>query len=119
MWTGLMILAMLAMLFVSAYLLRQLNMIGMFILLAVMSMYLFLTKALGSGFSGSNQLRAFSPLQYIENMLAKAVQGETSYQFIMFGVIALIVLSVLANLLVVHSSQGDVAKDDEDAANTQ
>src|SRR5699024_2572646 len=51
-WTGLMITVMLVMLLVSTYLLRQLKMIGMFILLACMSMYLFLTKAFGSSAAG-------------------------------------------------------------------
>lgn len=118
-WTGLIILVMLAMLFVSAYLLRQLKMVGMFILLAVMSMYLFLTKALGSGFSEGGSLRAYSPLQYLENMLAKAISGQTDYQFILFSVIAIIIVGALANLLVVHKQLGNIAEDDEGAAKTE
>src|SRR5699024_12765393 len=43
MWTALMILMMLAMLFVASYLLRQLIMIGMFILFGVLYMFLFLS----------------------------------------------------------------------------
>ena len=49
-WTGLIILMMLAMLLVACYLLRQLKMLGMFVLLIVMSMYLFLTEAVGLHF---------------------------------------------------------------------
>src|SRR5699024_806514 len=118
MWTGLMILMMLAMLFVASYLLRQLKMIGMFILLGVMSMYLFLTRALGTGFAGSDQLRAYSPLQYLENMLTKAIQGDTNYHVILFSVIIVAVLAALANLLVWHRNQGNLAKDEQDATQT-
>lgn len=118
-WTGLIILVMLSMLFVSAYLLRQLKMVGMFILLAVMSMYLFLTKALGSGFSEGGSLRAYSPLQYLENMLAKAISGQTDYQFILFSVIAIVIVGALANLLVIHKQLGNIAEDDEGAAKTE
>src|SRR5699024_3012839 len=118
MWTGLMILMMLAMLFVASYLLRQLKMIGMFILLGVMSMYLFLTRALGTGFAGSDQLRAYSPLQYLENMLTKAIQGDTNYHVILFSVIVVAILAALANLLVWHRNQGNLAKDEQDATQT-
>lgn len=118
-WTGLMILVMLSMVFLSAYLLRQLHMVGMFILLVVMSMYLFLTKALGSGFSEGAQLRAYSPLQYVENMLSRFMQGNSDYQPILFGIIILIVLGVLGNLFVFERSQKEVAEDETDATNTQ
>lgn len=118
-WTGLMIAVMLVMLLAAAYLLRQLKMIGMFILLAFMSMYLFMTKALGPSTSGSSQLRAYSPLQYIEDMLTKAVQGDTGYQVTLFGILTLILISALANLLVVHTVKEDKAKDEEHAAKNQ
>lgn len=118
MWTGLMILILLSMVLVSTYLLRQLKMIGMFILLAVMSMYLFLTEALGSGFAGSDALRAYSPLQYLETMLTKAIQGGFDHPFVLFGVFVVILLATLANLLVLHRA-GSGTKEDEDVAEAQ
>src|SRR5699024_3235376 len=112
------ILIMLAMLFVASYLLGQVKMIGMFILLGVMSMYLFLTITLGNGFGGSVHLRAYSRLHYLENMLTKAIQGDTNYHVILFSVIIVAVLAALANLLVWHRNQGNLAKDEQDATQT-
>lgn len=115
-WTGLMILIMLTMVLVSAYLLRQLKMIGMFILLAVMSMYLFLTNALESSLTGFGQLNAFSPLQYVETLLARAMQGDSNYQLIMFSMIGIALLAALGNLLVVKRFGRKKTEDDEDVA---
>ena len=87
-WTGLIILMMLAMLMVAAYLLRQLKMLGMFVLLIVMSMYLFLTEAVGLHFdehSVAAKMRDFSPLQYLENLLSGFLRGAETNGMIILG----------------------------------
>src|SRR5699024_12814842 len=97
-----MITVMLVMLLVSTYLLRQLKMIGMFILLACMSMYLFLTKTLGSSAAGNEGLRAYSLLQYVEDMLMRAVQEDNGYQVTLFGILIVLkyrILDILLSLL--------------------
>ncbi|MEW9676384.1 type VII secretion protein EsaA [Lentibacillus sp. L22] len=116
MWTGLIILIMLAMLLVSSYLLRQIKMIGMFILLAMLSVYLLLTKALGSGLGGVDTLRMYSPLQYVETLMTKVTQGDDGYFMIMMVMIGVILVGALANLLVIHRSDKSKSKDDEHVA---
>jgi uncharacterized phage infection (PIP) family protein YhgE len=102
-WVAIIVLAMLAMLLVATYLLRQLKMIGMFVLLIVLSLYLFSTEALGSDFdklSLASTIRKYSPLQYIESLIT----GLTDHQGIIFIVIGLALLALAANLFVVHRS---------------
>ncbi|WP_010532263.1 type VII secretion protein EsaA [Lentibacillus jeotgali] len=115
-WTGIMILIMLTMVLVSTYLLRQLKMIGMFILLAVMSMYLFLTEALTSSLSGIEALRNYSPLQYVDILLTRMMQDGSDYQFIMFSMIGIALVAALANLLVVNLAGAKKTEDDDNAA---
>ncbi len=47
-WIAFITIIMMAFVLVSTYLLRQIKMVGMFILLVFLSMYLFLTEAVGS-----------------------------------------------------------------------
>src|SRR5699024_1349540 len=61
-------------LLVATYLLRQLKMLGMFVLLIVLSMYLFTTNAFGTGITGLDILRNYSPLQYVERLLMQVGQ---------------------------------------------
>lgn len=103
--TGLMI----GMLLAATYLLRQLKMLGMFILMLVMSMYLFLTNAFGGGIAGLGFLRDYSPLQYVERLLTQAVQGEPNYFIALLIIVGLILLGALGNLLVVtKDKKGDL-----------
>ena len=115
-WTGLLILIMFTMVLTATYLLRQLKMIGMFLLLGVLSMYLFLTNALTNSLSGVGDWRDLSPLQYVERLLNRVVQGSSDYGFIVFGLIVIALLAVLANLLVVTRKSSQVTEDDENVA---
>lgn len=115
-WTGLMILIMLTMVLVFTYLLRQLKMIGMFIMLIVMSMYLFLTDALTSSLSGMEALRDYSPLHYIDTLLTNAMQGGSDYLFIVLSMIGIALLAMLGNLLVIAAKGKKETEDDENAA---
>lgn len=104
-WTGMITLIMLTMLLVATYLLRQLKMFGMFILLVIFSLYLFLTEALGlhtDKFSVAAKLREFSPLQYIEKLLMKFGSGTADSKLIIFGLIAMIVVSLVGHLFVIN-----------------
>ena len=106
-WVALIVAAMLAMLLVATYLLRQLKMIGMFLLLIMLSMYLFSTEALGSDFdklSLASTIRKYSPLQYIESLLTGFAKGIADHQGIIFILIGLALLALVANLFVVHRS---------------
>ncbi|GGB34806.1 type VII secretion protein EsaA [Lentibacillus populi] len=115
-WTGLITLVMVVMLLVATYLLRQLKMIGMFILLVVLSLYLFLTKALGSGIAGLETLRMYSPLQHVETLISKTALGATSYGTGVFVLLGLALIGVLANLLVLYRTARKGEEDDERVA---
>jgi len=104
-WTGIITLIMLTMLLVAAYLLRQLKMVGMFILLVILSLYLFLTEALGlhfDQFSAAGKLREYSPLQYIEKLLMQFGSGTADYKIMIVSLLVLIVVSVVGHLFVLH-----------------
>ncbi|QIZ06190.1 type VII secretion protein EsaA [Priestia megaterium] len=106
-WIGLITLIMVTLLMVSAYLLRQLKMAGMFILLVILSLYLFLTEALGrhfDQFSAAATLRDYSPLQYIETLLMKFGSGAADTEWIIFGLVALTVVSIAGHLFVFNRS---------------
>lgn len=104
-WVGLVTLIMAAMLLAAAYLLRQLKMAGMFVLLVILSLYLFLTEAIGLHFDQSSfaaKLRDYSPLQYIETLLMKFGSGEIDNSTIIFSLIAITLISLIGHLFVVH-----------------
>jgi uncharacterized phage infection (PIP) family protein YhgE len=108
-WTILITALITGMLLVATYLLRQLKMIGMFALLIVMSMYLFLTNAFGAGIAGLGHLRAYSPLQYVESLLLDAVQGNANYVLALIIIAGIIVIGALANLFVLTKEEkGDL-----------
>ena len=116
-WTGLIILMMLAMLLIATYLLRQLKMLGMFVLLMVMSMYLFLTKAVGLHFderSLSGKMREFSPLQYIENLLSGFLRGAEINGMMILGLVVVILISMVGHLFVVNRFSRNEGVEDED-----
>ncbi|ENH96301.1 hypothetical protein J416_11532 [Gracilibacillus halophilus YIM-C55.5] len=115
-WTALLTIIMLTIVLTASYLLRQLRMVGMFILLIVMSMYLFLTNALSSSLSGLGEWRNYSPLDYVERLLNRVVQGSSDYGFIVFSLIAIAILAGLGNLLVVNRSNPKKTEDDENVA---
>lgn len=115
-WASLMILIMLTMVLVFTYLLRQLKMIGMFILLIVMSMYLFLTDALTSSLSGMEALRDYSPLHYADTLLTNAMQGGSDYLFIVLSMIGMVLLAAFGNLLVIARKGKKATEGDDNAA---
>lgn len=120
-WVGILILVMLTMLVVATYLLRQLQMLGMFILLIVLSLYLFFTKALGFGVEHSSlveNVRAFSPLQYVEtlfNSVAKGAGEGDPILWIIITLITLLILAVITNLFVVQQSRVESTEGEEHA----
>ncbi|GAE32058.1 hypothetical protein [Halalkalibacter hemicellulosilyticus] len=113
-WTLLLTTLVLTILLIATYLLRQLKMIGMFLLLAVFGMYLFFTRALGSVSSGG--LRTYSPLQYVENVLVRAFSDSINYQATFFMLIILCLIGVLLNLLVFNLSTRSEEMDDEEVS---
>jgi uncharacterized phage infection (PIP) family protein YhgE len=116
-WTVLVTALITGMLLVATYLLRQLKMIGMFVLLIVMSMYLFLTNAFGAGIAGLEHLQAYSPLQYVESLLLQAVQGNANYLLAMLVISAIIVIGALANLFVLtREEKGDLKNEGSEEA---
>ncbi|MFD1850871.1 type VII secretion protein EsaA [Oceanobacillus bengalensis] len=103
-----------AMLLIATYLLRQLRMIGMFLLLTVLSLYLFLTDALGATTRGMEFLEIISPLQYVEALLNRLNQGTVNYFISFLVIIGMAILGVFANLLVVRygKQKGDLDEDE-------
>ncbi|QTN00547.1 type VII secretion protein EsaA [Sediminibacillus dalangtanensis] len=114
--TGVIILLITGMLLLATYLLRQLKMIGMFLLLMVLSLYLFGKNAFGSGVAGIDYLKTYSPLHYVESLLLEIWQGTANYQLSLFIIIAVAVLGVLANLFVLHRADNEGDMDDESDA---
>lgn len=103
-WIGLVVLMMVTMLLLATYLLRQLKMIGMFILLMVLTLYLVLTNAL-SGESKFNMLQQLSPLQHVELMLTRFMQASSGYLYVVISLAGLLVIGLIANLFVLHRSK--------------
>lgn len=104
-WVGVITLIMMTMLLVATYLLRQLKMGGMFILLVLLSLYLFLTEAIGLHFdkaSSAAKLKEFSPLQYVEKLLIGFGDHTANNQAIIFSLVAMMVVALVGQLFVVH-----------------
>ncbi len=114
-WTGMMFIIMLAMGLTATYLLRQLKLIGMFILLSIVSLYLMLNDSIDSSTSKYSGLKEFSPLHYVEKVLNGIVLENTSYGLIALGLILLAVVTFVGNLFVYHQKQA-AKKDEEDVA---
>jgi len=119
MWTALIVFVMASMLLISAYLLRQMKMIGMFFLLAMLSLYLFVNGASGSGSAALENLGMYSPLAYVENAVSGMIQGTGSYALAIVVFLAVSIIGVLANLLVLKPSQKRDVEDDSDDKSMQ
>ncbi|MGG1593679.1 type VII secretion protein EsaA [Terribacillus saccharophilus] len=115
--TAVMALLITAMLLIATYLLRQMKMIGMFILLAIFSLYLFFTDAIGTASTAFPTIEKFSPLQYMETFMLRIVEGSVNYVVAIFTLIIAAAIGVLANLLVI--SQSDKGVDNADDNQTQ
>lgn len=105
-WIGLTVLIMVTLLLVTTYLLRQLKMVGMFILLMMLSLYLLFTNALTSdGEWKFSSLKQISPLQYIESMLVKFMQASGGYSPVVISLAGILMLSLIGNLYVIQRSK--------------
>ncbi|HWI47372.1 MAG TPA: hypothetical protein VNU45_03985, partial [Rummeliibacillus sp.] len=97
-WITIITLLMTLFVLVATYLLRQFKMIGMFIILVIISMYLFFTEALGFDFERSHiiqKISILSPLHYLENNISNIINSNSS------GVIIIGVMFILAILFFV------------------
>lgn len=104
-WVGVITLIMMTMLLVATYLLRQLKMGGMFILLVLLSLYLFLTEAIGLNFDKSSsaaKLKEFSPLQYVEKLLMEFGTNTANNQGIIYSLLVIMIVALISQLFVVH-----------------
>ncbi|MFS0560811.1 type VII secretion protein EsaA [Terribacillus sp. 179-K 1B1 HS] len=115
--TAVMALLIMALLLIATYLLRQMKMIGMFILLAVFSLYLFFTDAIGTASTAFPTIEKFSPLQYMETFMLRIVEGSVNYVVAIFALIIAAAIGALANLLVI--SQSDKGVDNADDNQTE
>lgn len=115
-WLSFLVLIMAALVTVTVYLLRQLRMVGMFMVLLVLSLYLFLTDAVGLNTDKQSfiaTLRKFSPLQYIETLLASVISGSNQWLFIMYCLIGVAVVGLTLNLFVKHRKRKVEEEHDE------
>lgn len=104
-WVGVISLIMMTMLLVATYLLRQLKMGGMFILLVLLGLYLFLTEAIGLHFDKSSsaaKLKEFSPLQYVEKLLTEFGINAANNNGIIYSLLAIMIVALISQLFVVH-----------------
>ncbi|MFP7479335.1 type VII secretion protein EsaA [Terribacillus saccharophilus] len=115
--TAVMALLITAMLLIATYLLRQMKMIGMFILLAIFSLYLFFTDAIGTASTAFPTIEKFSPLQYMETFMLRIVEGSVNYVVAIFALVIAAAIGALANLLVI--SQSDKGVDNADDNHTE
>lgn len=120
-WISIFTITMLVLVLISGYLLRQMKMIGMFILLATFSLYLFLTDAVGLNLdkmSTAAKIREFSPLQYIESMITGFTNDRADWLTIMYGLIAVAVIGLVANLFVIHKYREEEGDEHEADSHT-
>ncbi|WP_255248236.1 type VII secretion protein EsaA [Terribacillus saccharophilus] len=111
--TAVMALLITAMLLIATYLLRQMKMIGMFILLAIFSLYLFFTDAIGTASTAFPTIEKFSPLQYMETFMLRIVEGSVNYVVAIFSLVIAAAIGALANLLVINQSDKGVDNADD------
>ncbi|MGG0658408.1 type VII secretion protein EsaA [Rummeliibacillus pycnus] len=103
-WITIITLLMTLLVLAATYLLRQFKMIGMFIILVSISMYLFFTEALGFDFERSHiiqQISLLSPLHYLENNISNIINSTSSGVIIIGVMFILAILFFVLNLFVV------------------
>lgn len=108
---------MMALVTAFSYVLRQLNMIGMSIILLVLSLYLFLTDAVGLNIDNESifaTFRKFSPLQYMEQLLNGILSMQQDYIIIVYSLIGATLVFTGLNLFVWHRSSKEDAEEDSD-----
>ena len=90
------------------------KMVGMFILLVFLSMYLFLTEAVGSKvdqMSSVGKIRQFSPLQYIESFLNDFISGKDTGKVIFVVLFVIAIIGLVSNLFVWHKKWEEKVND--------
>nr|WP_280527049.1 type VII secretion protein EsaA [Listeria grandensis] len=115
-WMGVIMLVVFVFVTISTYLLRQLRMIGMFLLLVILALYLFLTEAVGLKIDQDSMLatiRSLSPLQYVENLLNGFMSRTDDWLVLMYSLIGAAVVGIIVNLFVWHRSKQAGGNDDE------
>lgn len=121
-WTGIVTLIVLAMLLCSAYLLRQVKMVGMFILLVTLSIYLFFTETLGFGsdtVSFIKNIQSISPLQHVEKVLSdvlKNMSEEQSFILTFFTLALITLVGIVLNVVVWHRTNADKEMEESDVS---
>nr|WP_239534482.1 type VII secretion protein EsaA [Priestia taiwanensis] len=116
MFIGMITLIMLAFVLVSTYLLRQIKMVGMFVILIFLSIYLFLTDAVGVHIDKSSYLakiREFSPLHFTEGFLYSFISDEKNWHIAAFVFAILSVVAFVANLFVIKFKKEGEGTNDE------
>ncbi|MDT0014903.1 type VII secretion protein EsaA [Listeria cossartiae] len=114
-WIGVCVLIMMALVTAFSYLLRQLNMIGMSLVLLVLSLYLFLTDAVGLNIDNESifaTFRKFSPLQYMEQLLNGILSAQQDYIIVVYSLIGMTLLFTALNLFVWHRSKDEDVEED-------
>ncbi|EAE1482758.1 type VII secretion protein EsaA [Listeria monocytogenes] len=114
-WIGVCVLIMMALVTAFSYLLRQLNMIGMSLILLVLSLYLFLTDAVGLNIDNESifaTFRMFSPLQYMEYLLNGILSAQKDYIIVVYSLIGATVVFTGLNLFVWHRSKEEEVEED-------
>ncbi|MBJ7961802.1 hypothetical protein JDS77_29875 [Bacillus cereus group sp. N28] len=109
-WISMFTSIMLVLVLISGYLLRQMKMVGMFILLATFSLYLFLTDAVGLNLdkmSTAAKIREFSPLQYIEIMITGFANDRANWSTIMYSLMAAVAIGLVVNLFVIRKYRAE------------
>ncbi|EIT83771.1 hypothetical protein A374_18816 [Fictibacillus macauensis ZFHKF-1] len=117
-WMILVILMMTTLVTFATYMMRQLKMVGMFVLLAILTLYLFFTNALGLHFDQASvmgTLRTISPLQYIEKLIGNFIDGPIVSKKLLLGLVIALLLSILGNTLTLHKKVKDGEEADEEA----
>lgn len=107
-WLGISVLIMLTLVTVFTYLLRQLQMFGMFVVLITISCYLFLTDAVGMNVDNASifaRIKAISPLQQVEQLLIYVFNGEADFAKIIYMMVGITAIFTTLNLFVFRKGQ--------------
>ena len=111
-WTIAIMLIMLAMVLIATYLLRQLKMIGMFILLAIFSIYLLLANS-SNGLTLSSKIQQFSPLHYIEDYLGLLASGASDTWKITLTLALITLAGAALNLFVLNKAKPEITENED------
>ncbi|AMW99402.1 type VII secretion protein EsaA [Rummeliibacillus stabekisii] len=102
-WMALTALCLVLFVLAATYLLRQWKMVGMFIILLVISMYLFFTEALGFDFERSHIIQQFSrlsPLHYLEKAISTILNTNSASLLTISIIVILGLIFFVLNLFV-------------------